>query len=99
MIKKQYVKSRNISKVTFELPKELEAEAIYLHADDNGWEPLAFDKLKNGKWRLLQEFEPGQTVQFRYRLIQDGQEHYLNDDDADGTVFNDQGTENAVLHC
>jgi hypothetical protein len=99
MIKKQTVKSRNRCKVTFELPADLEADAVYLHADAHGWQPVAFEKLKNGKWKLVQEFELGQRVQFRYRVVRGGNDEYLNDADADETVTSEIGTENAVIRC
>ncbi len=99
MIKKQFVKSKKLTKVTFELPSDVEADAVHLLADFNGWQPVAFDKLKNGKWRLIQEVEPGQRYQFRYMLDHHGHYHFLNDPEADGTVPNDQGTENGVIEA
>lgn len=99
MIKKQYVKSKKLTKVTFELPADLEADSVHLLADFNGWQPVAFDKLKNGKWRLVQEVEPERRYEFRYMLEHQGHHHFINDPEADGTVANDRGTENAVLNC
>jgi 1,4-alpha-glucan branching enzyme len=99
MIKKQFVKSRNVVKLTFELPKETAAETVQLIADFNGWQPVAFGRLKNGKWQLVQEVEPGRAYQFRYRLLQGGAERYENDAEADDFVPNDQGTTNAVVRC
>ncbi|MGL4611089.1 MAG: isoamylase early set domain-containing protein [Trueperaceae bacterium] len=95
MIKKQFVKSRNITKVTFET--ETNAEGVQLIADFNQWRPVPFKKLKSGKWQLVQEVAPGQNYQFRYLLETDGQRDFMNDDSADYTVPNDQGTENAVI--
>jgi hypothetical protein len=83
MIKKQFVKSRNITKVTFET--EAAAEGVALIADFNKWQPVPFKKLKSGK--------------FRYLLEQNGSRDFLNDDNADYTVPNDQGTENAVINA
>lgn len=97
MIKKQQVKSRKVTKVTFELSSDIEAEAVHLLADFNGWQPVAFDKLRDGRWRLVQEVAPGQSYQFRYMLEQDGRQHFMNDPEADRTVANDRGTENAVI--
>ena len=97
MIKKQFVKSRNVTKVTFELPADLEADAVHLLADFNSWQPVAFEKLKNGKWKLVQEVEPGGNYQFRYMLDHKDHHHFMNDPEADRTVPNDQGTENAVI--
>jgi hypothetical protein len=97
MIKKQFVKSRKLTKLTFELPADLEADAVHLLADFNGWQPVAFDKLKNGKWQLVQEVEPGSSYEFRYMLDHAGHHHFMNDPEADRTVANDRGTENAVI--
>jgi hypothetical protein len=97
MIKKQFVKSRNVTKVTFET--EVAAEGVQLIADFNKWQPIPFKKLKNGKWQLVQELEPGQSYQFRYLLEQNGHRDFVNDDHADYTVPNDQGTENAVINA
>jgi hypothetical protein len=59
MIKKQHVKSRNVYKVTFELPADHEADEAYLLSDVNGWQPIAFEKGRAGKWKLVHEYEPG----------------------------------------
>ena len=97
MIKKQFVKSRNVAKVTFELSADTEADAVHLLADFNGWQPVAFEKLKSGKWKLVQELEPEREYQFRYMLDHNGHHHFVNDPEADRTVPNDQGTENAII--
>jgi hypothetical protein len=97
MIKKQFVKSRKVTKVTFQLPAEVEADQVQLLADFTDWSPVAFDQLKNGSWKLVQEVEPEQAYQFRYRVVQGGGDSWINDPEADYTVPNDRGTENAVL--
>lgn len=99
MIKKQTVKSRNVTKITFELPADLEGDAVHLLADFNDWNPVEFKHQKNGKWKLVQEVEPGQSYQFRYRVQHGDHQHFMNDPEADGTVANDQGTENAVINA
>lgn len=98
MIKKQFVKSRGVTKLTFELPADTEADAVHLLADFNSWQPVAFERLKNGKWKLVQEVEKDNTYQFRYMLDHNGHHHFVNDPEADQTVANDQGTENAVIN-
>lgn len=97
MIKKQFVKSRNVTKVTFELPADFEADAVHLLADFNDWTPARFKRLKNGKWQLVQELAPQSRYEFRYLIEQGGQRRWMNDPEADATVANDQGSENAVL--
>jgi len=99
MITKQQLKSRNGCKLTFELPSEFEAQEVQLLADFNGWEPVSMPRLKSGKWKLTQEVEPGHEYQFRYRVLHENYADYLNDEQADGVVPNDKGTENAVIVC
>lgn len=98
MIKKQFVKSRNITKVTFELA-EVAVDNVQLLADFNKWQPVPFKKLKGNKWQLVQEVTPGQSYQFRYLLEQQGVHEFINDHAADAIIANDQGTENAVLNA
>jgi len=97
MIKKQFVKSRKVTKITFELPADITADEVQLIADFNDWQPIPFNQLKNGKWKLVHEVEPQQDYQFRYRLVASGADRYLNDPEADYTIPNDRGTENAVV--
>lgn len=99
MIKKQTVKSRNVTKLTFTLPADLEADEVHLLADFTDWEPAPFEQLKNGSWKLVQEVEPGRGYEFRYRVVHGDHEHYFNDPEADGVVPNDQGSENAVVQA
>lgn len=99
MIKKQQVKSRNVCKLTFELPQDLEGDAVQLVADWNDWRPVPLERQKNGKWKLVQEVAPGQEYQFRYRVVHGDHDHFFNDDDADRTVQNEHGSENAVISC
>ena len=97
MIKKRYVKSRNVTKIVFEHPAGVQADAIELIADLHGWTPLAFDRLRSGKWKLVLELEPGSAMQFRYRVHRGGGVDYWNDADADGAVPNGHGSDNAVV--
>ena len=101
MIKKSYVKSRQVYKITFELPqaelpKEIEIETIHLAGEFNDWSatdtPMA--QRKDGTYRAQLELEPGREIQFRYLL--NGQ-HWCNDWHADFYVANEHGTENCVV--
>ena len=101
MLKKQYVKSRKVFKVTFELakaelPEGVKVEAIALVGSFNGWDPDAtpMSRAKGGAYRTTLEFEPGQEHQFRYLV--NGQ-HWCNDWQADGYVRNDQGGDNCIV--
>jgi hypothetical protein len=99
MILKQTLKTRPTVKLTFELPEELEADTLELVADFTGWKPVPFTRLKRGRWKLTLEVEPGRAYQFRYRLLKDGEELYLNDEHADGFAPNEFGTQNAFVVC
>lgn len=99
MITKQLVKSRNMCKLNFELAPSIEADEIQLLADFNNLQGTRFEKLKSGKWKLVQEVIPGHSYQFRYRLVQGGSVRYVNDDTADDFITNSFGSENAVIHC
>ena len=101
MIKKQYIKSRQMSKVTFalpkaELPEGIEAESIFLAGDFNDWDPTATPMKPNSKgvFRATLELEPGRECQFRY--VVNG-EHWCNDWHADAYVRNDLGVDNCVV--
>ncbi len=101
MIKKKYLESRDISKVTFELadyevPGDLEAATVHLVGDFNGWDPEAtpMKHLKKGSFQAVLELAPGKEYQFRYLV---NGEHWCNDWDADGYVPGDLGSDNCVV--
>ena len=99
-IKKQYLKSKNVCKVTFKIPKETakDFKNASVVGDFNHWnhKKHKMKKLKtDGSFSLLVEFEKGHEYQFRYLL--DGKD-WANDTDADKhvtTYFGD--SENSVL--
>lgn len=100
MIKKQTLKSRPVCKVTFEIPAgEVEADKIELMGDFTDWEPVPFKQLKSGKWKVQRDVDQGGRYEFRYRIKRDGEVIYENDDDADGFVPNEFGTENGIIEC
>lgn len=99
MIKKQTLKSRPVCKLTFELSPEYEADELELLANVNDWQPIPFDRLKSGKWKLQVEVDPGATIEFRYRAKKSGDVWYDNDPSADRYVDNEFGTTNAVINC
>ena len=99
MIKKQHLKSRPVCKVTFELPPDYEADQLELVASHNQWDPVPFDRLKSGKWKLQVEVPPGESVEFRYRGCTGEDMWFDNDPTADEFVWNEFGSRNAVIHC
>lgn len=99
-IKKQYLKSEPVCKVTFKVSKEVapDAEIVKILGDFNGWskdvEPMS--KLKSGDFTQTLKLDAGSEYQFRY-LICD--KTWANDEEADKTVPNGvvEGEFNSVL--
>lgn len=98
-LKKRYLKSKPICKVTFEIPKSDVANAATVHlvGEFNNWDtettPLA--RRKAGDFSVTLDLEVGQRYEFRYLL--DG-ERWLNDQAADAYVNTPfPGIENSVV--
>ena len=94
-IKKQYLKSKPVCKVTFTVPAK-EAAQVAVVGDFNNWSPKGsvLKKLKNGTFKGTFELPKENSYEFRY-LIDD---QYTNDAEADRYQWNDYaGVENAVL--
>lgn len=95
-IKKQYLKSKPVCKVTFTVPAE-EAKKVVVAGNWNEWnakaEPLK--KLKNGTFKTTIDLESGNSYEFRY--IVDGQ--WINEEQADAYAWSDYASaENSVLN-
>jgi hypothetical protein len=99
MIRKEQLESRERCRLTFELPSDLDADAVHLLADFTDWQPVPFERLESGRWRLVQEVAPGRAYQFRYCAHYGELENYFNDSGADRTIPNEQGTMNALIRC
>lgn len=97
MIKKQYVKTRKVTKITFEHPSDVDVDAIELVSDRSDWQPEPFDRLKSGRWKLVREIDPGERMEFRYRAVKDGRVAWWDDGDADDFVPNGHGARNGVV--
>lgn len=97
-IKKQYLKSKPLCKVTFSLPKEAanSAKKVTVVGEFNDWnvKALPMKKLKDGSFKVTQDLSVGQEYQFKYLL--DG-EVWENDSSADKYVSNEFTTENSVI--
>ena len=83
-IKKQYLKSKGICKVTFTVP-ELESNGvqnIHVVGEFNRWSTSAspMKRSKKGIFKTSLDLEPGREYQFRYLLNDD---HWANDAEAD----------------
>jgi len=98
-IKKQYLKSRPVCKVTFRLPQDSVDSTKHAHivGEFNGWDTDAtsMKRLKSGSFVTTIDLEVGREYQFRYLL--DGM-HWRNDSDAEKHVPTPYGdSENSVI--
>ncbi|MEE2025494.1 MULTISPECIES: isoamylase early set domain-containing protein [Alkalimonas] len=101
-LKKQFLKSRPVVKVTFEIPAEAakEATSAYLLCEAQGWQKEPLKRLKNGGFKAVLELPTDQQddFEFRYCLLDDaGNEQYDNDWQADGYRPTPLGVENSVV--
>jgi 1,4-alpha-glucan branching enzyme len=95
-IKKQFLKSKPVCKVTFTVPAE-EANSVSVVGDFNEWntEATELKKLKNGSFKGTVDLETANSYEFRYVI--DGT--YVNDEQADAYAWNDfAAAENGVLN-
>jgi 1,4-alpha-glucan branching enzyme len=98
-LKKQYLRTRAICKVTFRLPKVAVpgARTVHIVADFNDWSTVKtpMQRLKSGEFKAVVDLVPGRNYQFRYLIDQTTWE---NDWSADGYVRSDFGNcENSLL--
>ncbi|WP_353779111.1 isoamylase early set domain-containing protein [Winogradskyella sp. 3972H.M.0a.05] len=94
-IKKQYLKSKPVCKVTFTVPAE-EASEVTVAGNWNEWNATAepLKKLKNGTFKTTVDLESGKSYEFKY--VVDGE--WQNDEQADAYAWNTFATENGVLN-
>lgn len=94
-IKKQFIKTKPICKVTFSVDAKTANEASVV-GDFNNWNPKEgeLSKLKNGTFKGLFEIPKDATYEFKY--VVDG--NFVNEPEADGQQWNDfAGAENSLL--
>lgn len=99
MLKKQFLKSKPVCKVTFNLAKEAceTADSVKLVGDFNEWnveEAVEMKSLKKGGFKTVLNLETGKNYEFRYLI---NGETWENDWEADQYVPNEFGTENSVV--
>jgi len=101
MLKKRYIKSRKVWKVTFELPKAelpegIEVESVHLVGEFNDWGHTAtsMKRSKKGVFRATLELEPGREYLFRYLI---NGEVWHNEWHADAYVPTGLGDDNCVV--
>ena len=99
MIKKQFLKSKPVCKVTFSIGPEVaeQAENVELVGEFSNWtkSPISMKKLKDGTFKTTIDLETGKDYQFRYVI--DGAK-WENDWEADSYVPNNTTfDENSVV--
>ena len=95
MLQKRPLAGRKVE-VTFRMPPLDDVVELYLCGDFNGWQingiPLTLES--DGTWVARVVFEAGKSYRFRYR---DSQGRWLNDNEADGYISNDFGSDDSIL--
>jgi 1,4-alpha-glucan branching enzyme len=86
-LKKQFLKSRPVCKVTFRLTKKEagDAETVHLVGDFNDWDTTAMpmQSLKSGDFKTTLDLGLDAEYEFRYLI---DEEEWANDADADKLV-------------
>jgi 1,4-alpha-glucan branching enzyme len=98
-LKKQFLKSRPVCKVTFRLTKEeaKEARSVNVVGEFNNWDVYATPMkcLKNGTFTVTIDLEQGREYQFRYLI---DETNWENDWNANKYIANSYGNcENSVV--
>lgn len=98
-LKKQYLKTKPVSKVTFRLPKDAapKAATVVLVGEFNDWDTKAtpMTRLRNGEFKVTVDLPTGKEYQFRYLIDNDVWE---NDWEADKYASSGiGGTDNSVV--
>ncbi len=98
-LKKEYLKTKKMCKVTFRLPKIAAADAknASLVGDFNNWNIYAdrMKKLKSGDYTITLELKAGKEYQFRYLV---NETKWENDWNADKYVKSPYGdSDNSVV--
>jgi 1,4-alpha-glucan branching enzyme len=97
-LKKRYLKTKPVGKVTFKLPKEAARAARKVHVvgEFNDWDrkatPMA--RLKDGGFSVTLDLEPGREYRFRYLI---DEQIWENDWEADKYEPSPYGAEDSVV--
>jgi len=98
-IRKQFLKSKPVCKVTFKIPETVGngVENAHVVGEFNEWSTSAtpMKRLKNGSFSAIVELEKGRSYQFRYLLEQSRWENDPDADDYLSTPF--EGSLNSVI--
>ncbi|NJB67098.1 1,4-alpha-glucan branching enzyme [Desulfobaculum xiamenense] len=98
-LKKMYLRSKPVCKVTFRVPKESAdgAKHVSLVGEFNNWSEKStpMKRLKNGDYTLTLELETGRSFQYRYLI---DKTRWENDGEADAYVRSTFGNcDNSVV--
>ncbi len=97
--KKEYLKSKNVYRVTFTLPKiaASNAKSVCIVGDFNNWNIHAnpMKKLKNGDYTIKLDLEPGKEYQYRYFVDESKWENDWNADKYVKSLYGD--SDNSVV--
>ncbi len=94
-IKKQFVKTKPVCKVTFSVASKA-AQNVAVVGDFNNWDQKAgaLSQLKNGTFKGVFELEKDASYEFKY--VVDGS--FVSEPEADSQRWNEYaGSENSVL--
>ncbi len=96
MLKKQYLKSKPVCKVTFTLPESIKANRVYLVGDFNAWNETKtpMHKQKDGHFAVTINLDKGREYQYRYLI---GGTEWHNDWNADKYIPNPFSGDNSVV--
>lgn len=98
IVKKQYLKSKPICKVTFQLaPDNTDfAKEVSLVGEFNDWDTQStkMRKRKDGSFATTVSLLPDRRYEFRYLI---DKKHWINDDGADTYTPSPYGSDNSVV--
>ena len=94
-LRKKYLKSKPVCKVSFDFPLEAapDAKKVELLGSFNNWEPITMRKSKNTFTRTV-DLPVNENYEFRYRI---DESIWENDWSADAYVTNNIDAENSVV--
>lgn len=95
-LKKQFVKTKPVCKVTFSVEAK-EANAVSVVGDFNNWNQAEgeMSKLKNGTFKGVFELPKDASYEFKYVIDGD----FVNEAESDSFKWNEfAGTENGVIN-
>ena len=97
MFTKEFPQNGGPAKVTFELPAEVQGDAVYLVGDFNDWKLMHPMMPGDDCWRCSLELSPGCEYQYRFLVRNDNDKSWLNDPAADTYIPNPFGSDNSVI--